>query len=143
MTAAAQPGPAADAAFSPEAFRAHVAYLADDRLEGRDTGSRSHEIAARYVADQFAALGLRPAEQYVPCSWPWFRSVFVTPSAALRRLERGDPFDVAVLDMHMPEMDGLALAGEIRASARRSRSCSPRRWPGCRRRRTAGSSPSS
>ena len=40
--------------------RAHVEFLADDRLEGRDTGSRGHEIAAHYVASQFRALGLQP-----------------------------------------------------------------------------------
>jgi PAS domain S-box-containing protein len=36
------------------------------------------------------------------------------PSDALVRIRRGDRFDAAVLDMHMPEMDGLALAREIR-----------------------------
>lgn len=46
--------------FSADAFRAHITFLADDLLEGRDTGSRGHEIAARYVASQFEALGLRP-----------------------------------------------------------------------------------
>ena len=46
--------------FSAEAFRAHVTFLADDLLEGRDTGSRGHEIAARYVASEFAQLGLQP-----------------------------------------------------------------------------------
>ena len=56
-----QPLPAARGAeFSADAFRAHVTFLADDLLEGRDTGSRGHEIAARYVATQFAALGLQP-----------------------------------------------------------------------------------
>jgi CheY-like chemotaxis protein len=33
---------------------------------------------------------------------------------ALRWLERGEAFDVAVLDMHMPEMDGVTLAARIR-----------------------------
>lgn len=47
--------------FSPEAVRAHVAFLSDDLLEGRDTGSTGHEIAARYVASQFDGLGLKPA----------------------------------------------------------------------------------
>jgi len=47
--------------FSPDRVKAHVAFLADDLLEGRDTGSRGHEIAARYVASQFAAAGLQPA----------------------------------------------------------------------------------
>ena len=37
------------------------------------------------------------------------------PSEALALVEAGEPFDVAVLDMIMPEMDGLALAGEIRS----------------------------
>lgn len=42
-------------------YRAHMAFLADDLLEGRGTGKRGHEIAARYLAAQFEALGLRPA----------------------------------------------------------------------------------
>jgi len=46
--------------FSPDRVRAHVAFLADDLLEGRDTGSRGNEIAARYVANQFASFGLKP-----------------------------------------------------------------------------------
>ena len=46
--------------FTPERFRAHVAFLADDLLEGRDTGSRGHDIAARYVAAQFESFGLQP-----------------------------------------------------------------------------------
>jgi Zn-dependent M28 family amino/carboxypeptidase len=56
--APAQPAPAAD--FSADRFKAHVAFMADDLLEGRDTGSRGHEIAAAYVATQFMALGLKP-----------------------------------------------------------------------------------
>jgi hypothetical protein len=47
--------------FSPESFRSHVAFLADDRLEGRDTGSRGYDLAALYVASRFEALGLKPA----------------------------------------------------------------------------------
>ena len=38
-----------------------MAFLADDLLEGRLTGTRGHEIAARYIAAQFEALGLNPA----------------------------------------------------------------------------------
>jgi len=57
---AAPASPVAPQDFSADAFRAHVTFLADDLLEGRDTGSRGYEIAARYVATQFAALGLQP-----------------------------------------------------------------------------------
>jgi hypothetical protein len=39
----------------------HVVFLADDSLEGRDTGSPGHRKAAEYVAGQFEKLGLRPA----------------------------------------------------------------------------------
>jgi PAS domain S-box-containing protein len=37
-----------------------------------------------------------------------------SPSQALEWIRRGDPLDVAILDMQMPEMDGLSLAREIR-----------------------------
>lgn len=55
----AQPAPADG--ITPQGVKAHVAFLADDLLEGRDTGSRGHQIAARYVATQFEAMGLAPA----------------------------------------------------------------------------------
>jgi len=40
------------------AIRAHTRYLADDRLEGRGTGSRGERLAALYIADQLARLGI-------------------------------------------------------------------------------------
>ena len=39
----------------------HVEFLADDSLEGRDTGSQGFEKAANYMAEQFRAAGLEPA----------------------------------------------------------------------------------
>ncbi|MEO8062070.1 MAG: M28 family metallopeptidase [Pseudomonadota bacterium] len=58
-------------AFSPDRVRAHVAFLADDLLEGRDTGSRGNEIAARYVANQFASFGLKPGGE----NGSWYQRV--------------------------------------------------------------------
>jgi len=39
----------------------YVSFLADDKLEGRDTGSAGHKRAAEFVAEQFARLGMKPA----------------------------------------------------------------------------------
>ncbi|HWJ71022.1 MAG TPA: M28 family metallopeptidase [Sphingobium sp.] len=49
-----------DPRFSAARVKADISFLADDLLEGRDTGSVGHEIAARFVAQRFAALGLAP-----------------------------------------------------------------------------------
>jgi hypothetical protein len=53
----------ARAAEAPDGLRwwSHVVFLADDALEGRDTGSPGHRKAAEYVAGEFEKLGLRPA----------------------------------------------------------------------------------
>ena len=56
--------PVAIAAFQkvdPERIRAHVRFLSDDLLEGRGTGQRGGDIAAEYIATQFALYGLKPA----------------------------------------------------------------------------------
>ncbi len=66
-----QPPPTAAPSFTPERFRAHVAFLADDLLEGRDTGSRGYEIAARYVAAEFDSYGLTPGGT----EGSWFQQV--------------------------------------------------------------------
>ena len=41
-------------------LRAHLAFLADDLLEGRGTGQRGGELAVRYLETQAAVLGLTP-----------------------------------------------------------------------------------
>jgi Zn-dependent M28 family amino/carboxypeptidase len=46
---------------SGERIRAHVRFLASDLLEGRGVGDRGGEIAAEYIAAQFALAGARPA----------------------------------------------------------------------------------
>ncbi|HEY0115377.1 MAG TPA: M28 family metallopeptidase [Allosphingosinicella sp.] len=70
--------------FQPEAFRSHVMFLSDDLLEGRDAGSRGYELAARYVAAQFAGLGVLPANH-----GSWYQQVRLgrgtaQPGATLR-----------------------------------------------------------
>ncbi len=57
------PGPAFVAleTITPDHIRWHVRYLSHDLLEGRGTGQRGGEIAAEYIATQFAEYGLKPA----------------------------------------------------------------------------------
>jgi Zn-dependent M28 family amino/carboxypeptidase len=41
-------------------IQAHIEFLADDTLQGRDTGSNGYQIAANYVKSYFKQLGLMP-----------------------------------------------------------------------------------
>ena len=50
-------------------IRADVTFLADDALEGRDTGSRGYDLAALYVAGRYQALGLTPDGNAEGTSW--------------------------------------------------------------------------
>ena len=96
------PGPAIVAmqAIRPENIEAHVRFLSHDLLEGRGTGQRGGDIAAEYIAAQFALYGLKPAGdkgtymQKVPM-------VGITPSADTRFSlvpAKGQPMDLKVLD---------------------------------------------
>ena len=46
---------------SGDRIRAHVKFLSSDLLEGRGPGSRGGELAAAYIATEFALFGLKPA----------------------------------------------------------------------------------
>ena len=58
------------------ALQAHIEFLADDYLAGRDTGSNEYEIAARYVVSHFKQYGLKPAGD----NGSWYQSVPFTES---------------------------------------------------------------
>src|ERR1700755_319229 len=60
---ASKPAAAADVV---ERLRAHVTYLASDKLEGRRTGTDGAQEAARYVAREFLRYGL-PSGGDVDC----------------------------------------------------------------------------
>jgi hypothetical protein len=68
-----------------ENIRAHLEFLADDLLEGREAGTRGYDIAARYVASVYKQIGLQPAgasgyAQPVPLR----RSMLVPKSVTLK-----------------------------------------------------------
>jgi Zn-dependent M28 family amino/carboxypeptidase len=85
-----------------ERIRAHVKFLASDLLEGRGTGQRGGDIAAQYLATQFALNGLQPAGdtgtymQKVPM-------VGVTPDSAMKFsfVTSGKSTDLKVLDQYV------------------------------------------
>ncbi len=52
---------AAARSIDPEKIRAHVRFLSLDLLEGRGPGKRGAELAAEYIATQFALEGVEPA----------------------------------------------------------------------------------
>ena len=43
------------------ALEQHITYLADDKLEGRATGSKGEALASDYIAKAFEAINLKPA----------------------------------------------------------------------------------
>jgi signal transduction histidine kinase/CheY-like chemotaxis protein len=51
-------------------------------------------------------------------AWGMCVESLATPQGALRRIETDPPFDVALLDLLMPEMDGLTLGRHLRAHPR-------------------------
>ena len=55
-------------------------------------------------------LGCRPSK------WGMASRATESPREALHWIEHGEAFDLAIVDMHMPEMDGVALARAIRAA---------------------------
>ena len=80
---------ASSSQFSGDRIKADVAYLADDRLEGRFTGSPGYDIAAKYVADRFAELGLKPGNE-----GNWYQQV---PFAEAKR-KQGAPSYIRIGD---------------------------------------------
>lgn len=70
-------------------IEAHITFLADDLLRGRQTGTVGYDIAAAYVASHFRQLGLLPAgsgdSYYQPVP---LRRAWLTPDSATLRLER-------------------------------------------------------
>ena len=90
-------------AIRPENIETHVRFLSDDLLEGRGTGQRGGDIAAEYIAAQFALYGLKPAGdkgtymQKVPM-------VGITPGADTRFTlvpANGKKFDLKPLDEYV------------------------------------------
>jgi len=77
----------AAAQIDPEKIRAHVRFLSLDLLEGRGPGKRGAELAAEYIATQFALAGVEPAGD----NGTYFQSV---PLVAVHTIEDKTKFSL-------------------------------------------------
>ena len=80
--------------FDGQSWWAHVKFLADDSLEGRETGSEGLRKAESYVVDQFTKAGLQPAGTngfYQPVKFISRQIVEKDSSAALVRSGKAEP----------------------------------------------------
>jgi hypothetical protein len=100
-----------------ERLRAHVEFLADDRLRGRQPGTPGYDIAANYVASIYRQLGLRPAGddgsffQAVPLRRAWLE-----PGSARFAVARdGEVTALAFLDEFYRGPSLAHEASELRA----------------------------
>ncbi|HLC03781.1 MAG TPA: PAS domain S-box protein, partial [Anaerolineales bacterium] len=76
--------------------------LSDPQLQDRRVLIVDDNVTNRRILElQVKGWGMQPYET-------------ASPLTALDWIRRGDAFDVAILDLHMPDMDGLTLASEIR-----------------------------
>jgi hypothetical protein len=102
-----------------QSLRAHVEFLADDLLEGRATGTRGYDIAARYVATQFAQAGLEPAGD--AGGWlqkvPFIEGMRVSPAATFRIERGGQSIELKSLEDFVPGIDFVSenagVSGEL------------------------------
>jgi len=78
---------AAAASIDSEKIRAHVRFLSLDLLEGRGPGARGAELAAEYIATQFALAGVEPAGD----NGTYFQSV---PLVAVHTIEDKTKFSL-------------------------------------------------
>jgi hypothetical protein len=82
------------------AIRAHMAFLADDLLEGREAGTRGYQLAALYVATQFELLGLQPAGD----KGTWYQMLDLRRSV---QVEEGCSFSLLQDDRTLPLQYGI------------------------------------
>jgi len=93
-------------------IRARRARLPESKARGL-IGAQSELQGKRLLVVDDNATNLKILAHQTQ-KWGAQTEVFLTPTDALGALEGPLAFDLAILDMHMPEMDGIALARAIR-----------------------------
>ncbi|GAC1592794.1 MAG: M20/M25/M40 family metallo-hydrolase [Hymenobacter sp.] len=100
----------------PADIKAHIAYLADDRLKGRLPGTEGYQLAVDYVTKQLKAAGVQPAGEggtYV--QKVHLRRAFVKPGATFAVREAQGPAAVLTSGQDYviypsPELPATAVA---------------------------------
>jgi CheY-like chemotaxis protein/HPt (histidine-containing phosphotransfer) domain-containing protein len=94
-------------------FRFTIAAEATDAAALSDALQRADLHGKRLLALDDNATN-REVIRRQATSWGMIPRDTGSPTEALEWIRRGDPFDVAVLDMQMPEMSGMTVARELR-----------------------------
>ncbi len=94
-----------------EKLSAHLTYLADDSLEGREAGQPGYGLAATYVTEQYAEMGLEPGG-----SDGWYQQVplatyLLDPDSPTMIVHR-DGIDTALKYKEQFAMSGDQVRGE-------------------------------
>jgi len=86
-----------------ENIKGHMNFLAHDLLEGRDTGSRGHEIASLYIATEFQKYGLVPAGENDSFMQrvAFRKGLLVQESPSLVLTKEGETIDMSFLDDYL------------------------------------------
>jgi Zn-dependent M28 family amino/carboxypeptidase len=101
----------------PEKIRAHVKYLASDKLEGRGMNQKGGDLAAEYIAAQFKSSGLKPAGE----NGTYFQKV---PMVGVKTLpattfalapDSGAPVELKALDDYVTTNERQTESVEINA----------------------------
>ncbi len=101
----------------PEHIRVHVRFLAHDLLEGRGTGQRGGDVAAQYIASQFALAGLKPAGDNGDYTQrvPLVGTVTLTESQFSLVPDQGDPLQLRLLDDYVANNEMQSDTADIDA----------------------------
>jgi len=98
-------------------LRAHIEFLADDLMRGRQPGSDGYNIAANYVSSQFRQMGLLPAGndggyfQQVP-----LRQAFLEPGSAELVFSQGtEAIPLVFIDQFYMGPDLVSTSSELEA----------------------------
>jgi Zn-dependent M28 family amino/carboxypeptidase len=100
-------------------IRSDVGYLADDKLEGRETGTRGYDLAADYVAKRFNDIGLKPAGENGGFfqTVPLLKATREAEGAALTVKRNGREIALQLRDQFLPGLNYNAAEHALDAPA--------------------------